>query len=92
MKKAIFRLIVLAILVGAGYGVYRYFKQGPARQSDIATAAVQRGDVVIRAFTRGELKAVRTFPLYAPNLNGTVQITQLAPMGALAKEKDLMAV
>jgi hypothetical protein len=90
MKKAIYRLIGLAILAGAGYGLYQFFKQGPERQTQTATAKVQRGDVVIRAFTRGELKAVRTYPLYAPNLNGTVQVTQLAPMGALAAEKNLI--
>jgi hypothetical protein len=90
MKKAIYRLIVLAIVVAAGWQGYKYFKGGPQRQEQIATAKVQRGDVVIRAFTRGELKSVRTFPIYAPNLNGTVQVTQLAPMGAFANEKDLI--
>ena len=56
----------------------------------MATAKVQRGDVVIRAFTRGELRAVRSVMLPAPNLNGTVQVTTLAPAGALANEKDLV--
>jgi hypothetical protein len=51
---------------------------------------VQRGEVVIRAFTRGELRAVRAIMLPAPNLNGTVQVTTLAPAGALANEKDLV--
>lgn len=90
MKKIIFRLILLAIVAGAGYGGYRYFKKGPDKTSQIATAKVLKGDVVIQAFTRGELKAVRTFSLYAPQLNGTIQVTQLAPMGALAREKDLV--
>src|ERR1019366_2682480 len=89
-KKVIFRLSGLAILVGLGYGGYRFFKQLPERQEQIATAKVQRGDVVIRAFSRGELHAVRSATLLAPNLFGTVQITQLAPMGSLAKEKDLV--
>ena len=51
---------------------------------------MQRGDVVIRAFSRGELRAARTVTLTAPNLFGTVQVTDLAPMGSLAKEKDLI--
>ncbi len=90
MKKAIFRTLGLAILLaGCWYG-YRYYKQMPARQDLIPTAKVQRGDVVIRAFSRGELRAVRTVTLTAPNLFGTVQVTDLAPMGSLAKEKDLI--
>jgi HlyD family secretion protein len=90
MKKAITRIIVLAVLVGAGYGAYRYYQQRPSKQSDVATAEVVRGDVVIRAFTRGELKAVRSASVVAPNLNGTVQVTQLAPLGSMAKENDLI--
>jgi HlyD family secretion protein len=90
MKKAIFRTLGLAILVaGCWYG-YRYYKQMPARQDLIPTTKVQRGDVVIRAFSRGEVRAVRTVTLTAPNLFGTVQVTDLAPMGSLAKEKDLI--
>jgi len=89
-KKVIFRLLGLAILVGLGYGGYRFFKQLPERQEQIATAKVQRGEVVIRAFSRGEVHAVRSATLLAPNLFGTVQITALAPVGALAREKDLV--
>ena len=89
-KKVIFRLLGLAILVGLGYGGYRFFKQLPERQEQVATAKVQRGDVVIRAFSRGELHAVRSATLLAPNLFGTVQITQLASVGSFAHEKDLV--
>ena len=89
-KKVIIRLFGLAILVGLGYGGYRFFQQLPERQEQVATAKVQRGDVVIRAFSRGELHAVRSATLLAPNLFGTVQITRLAPVGSLAHEKDLV--
>lgn len=90
MKKAIFRLFGLAILAAAGWGGYRLFKQLPERQETIPTAKVQRGDVVIRAYSRGELHAIRAQTITAPNLFGTVQVTRLAPIGALAKEKDLI--
>ena len=33
---------------------------------------------------------MRAQTLLAPNLNGTIQVTQLAPVGSLAKEKDLI--
>ena len=90
MKKAIYRLIGLAILAAAGWGGYRFLKQLPERQQQMPTTKVQRGDVVIRAFSRGELRAVRSVSLTAPNLFGTVQVTELAPMGSLAREKDLI--
>ena len=90
MKKAIYRTLVLAILVAGGWYGYRYYKQMPERQDTIPTAKVQRGDVVIRAFSRGEVRAARTVTLTAPNLFGTVQVTDLAPVGSLAKEKDLI--
>ncbi len=90
MKKVLFRLVGLAVLAGAGWGGYTFFKQLPERQEQIPTAKVQRSDVVIRAYARGELRAVRSVTLNAPNLFGTVQTTRLAPMGSLAKEKDLI--
>ena len=90
MKKAIFRTIPLLVIAGLGWYGYHYYKSRPEKGNVIATAKVQRGDVVIRAYTRGQLNAVRVYPLYAPNLNGTVQVTQLAAMGSLAKDKDLI--
>ena len=90
MKKALIRVVGLAILAGAGWGGYKFFKLLPERQEQIPTAKVQRGEVVIRAYSRGELRAVRSVTLNAPNLFGTVQVTRLAPMGSLAKEKDLI--
>jgi len=90
MKKVVFRLILLAILIGSGYGIYRFFQGLPSRQQSLPTTKVRRGDVVVRSFTRGELRAVRTAQLSAPNLFGTVQVTKLAPLGALARDKDLI--
>jgi HlyD family secretion protein len=90
MKKVIFRLIGLGILAAGGWYGYQYYKQLPASKDSVPTTKVQRGDVIIRAFTRGELHAVRSVSLTAPNLNGTVQVTALAPVGALAHEKDLI--
>src|SRR5437588_13083069 len=88
MKKVILRLVILVVLAGAGWGAYRFFKQMPERQEQVPTAKVVRGDVVIRAYSRGELRAVRTTPLYAPNLFGTVQVTDLATLGSLGRRKD----
>ena len=90
MKKIIIRLVgVLLVLAAVWYG-YRFFNQLPQRQERVATAKVRRGDVIIRAYSRGELRAVRSITLTAPNLFGTVQVTRLAPVGSFAKEKDLI--
>src|SRR5215467_9208176 len=90
MKKAIIRIVGLLIVAAAGWGGYRLVKQLPERQEQVPTTKVQRSDVVIRAYSRGELRAVRTATIAAPNLGGNVQVTAVAPSGALAHEKDLI--
>src|SRR5436190_10638724 len=90
MKKIAIRLIILAIVAGAGYWGWKLFQSMPQRQAQIATTKVRKGDVIVRTFARGELRAVRSATLVAPNLFGTVQVTQIAPLGALAKDKNLV--
>ncbi|MBI3210207.1 MAG: efflux RND transporter periplasmic adaptor subunit [Candidatus Solibacter usitatus] len=90
MKKWLFRLIILAVLGVGGWRTYNYFNTLPQRQMQVATTKVRQGDVVVRTFSRGELRAVRSVTLSAPNLFGTVQVTQVAALGALAREKDLV--
>ncbi len=90
MKRFLFRSVILLFVLGAAWGAYMVVKQLPERQQQVPTAKVLRGDVVIRAYTRGELRAVRSVTLTAPNLFGTVQVTKIAPLGALAREKDLI--
>src|SRR5690242_17905219 len=90
MKKIIFRLLIIGVIAAAGWGGYRLFQQMPQRQQQVAITKVRQGDVVVRSFTRGELRAVRSALLIAPNLFGTVQVTRLAELGSVAKEKDLI--
>jgi HlyD family secretion protein len=90
MKKIVIRLLILAVIAGAGYGAWALFQAMPQRQAQVATAQVRKGDVVVRSYARGELRAVRSVTLIAPNLFGTVQVTNIAPLGALAREKDLI--
>src|SRR5688572_514750 len=90
MKKTLIRLVVLAVVVGAGYGGYAMFQAMPQRQAQIPVTSVRQGDVVVRSFARGELRAVRSATLIAPNLFGTVQVTKLASLGSFAREKDLV--
>jgi HlyD family secretion protein len=90
MKKVIIRVLLPLVVVAAAWYGYRFFKMLPQRQEHVATTRVRKGDVVIRAYSRGELRAVRSVTLTAPNLYSTVQVTRLAAMGALAKDKDLI--
>jgi HlyD family secretion protein len=90
MKKVIIRILGPVIVLGAAWYGYRFFKLLPQRQEHVATTKVRKGDVVIRAYSRGELRAVRSVTLTAPNLYSTVQVTRLAPMGSLANEKNLI--
>jgi HlyD family secretion protein len=90
VKKAIFRTLLLAMLVGGAYAGYRALQALPERTRQIATAKVLRGDVIVRSYTRGELRAIRSVTLSAPNLFGTVQVTRIAPLGAFAREQDLV--
>lgn len=90
MRKLLVRLIILGVLVGAAWASYRLVQQLPERQDLIATTKVRQGDIVVRTFSRGELRAVRSATLTAPNLFGTVQVTKLAEIGAFAREKDLV--
>jgi len=90
VKKIILRLIGVGVLAGAAYGGYRAVQGMQTREQVIATTKVRKGDVVVRSYARGELRAMRSVTLTAPNLFGTVQVTRLAPLGSFAREKDLV--
>ena len=91
MKKWIVRLVLLTVIGGASYAGYIAFQSMPNKEVEsFATAKVKKGDVVVKSFARGELRAVRSATLTAPNLFGTVQVTRMAPLGAFAREKDLV--
>jgi len=90
LKKIIFRVLLAAIVLGGAWRGYTFIRDLSKTQQQIATTKVRRGDVVVRSFARGELRAARSAMLIAPNLFGTVQVTRLAPLGAFARAKDLI--
>src|SRR5438046_1317621 len=90
LKKIIIRTLLAVIVLGGAWKGYRFIRDLPKNQQQIATTKVRRGDVIVRSFTRGELRAARSATLIAPNLFGTVQVTRLAPLGAFARAKDLI--
>src|SRR5258708_9035833 len=90
MRKFAVRLFILALIVGAAWGSYRFMQQLPQRQQTVATTKVRQGDVVVRTFARGPLRAVRSATLTAPNLFGTVQAAKLAEIVPFLDDKDLI--
>ncbi|MBL8222184.1 MAG: efflux RND transporter periplasmic adaptor subunit, partial [Bryobacterales bacterium] len=90
MKKILFRLALLGIVGFGAYRGYVYVNSMPSRVEQLPSTRVRQGDVVVRTYSRGELRAVRSVTLTAPNLFGTVQVTKLAALGALSREKDLV--
>ena len=92
MKKLVIRLLIVGLVGVAAWGGYTVVKQIPQQKvAALPTAKVRQNDVIVRTFARGELRAVRSATLTAPNLFGTIQVTRLASLGALSKEKDLIA-
>ncbi|MFN7919596.1 MAG: efflux RND transporter periplasmic adaptor subunit [Bryobacteraceae bacterium] len=92
MKKLLFRLILVLGLGAGAYAAYTAYKKIPqTQQAAFPAAKVRQGDIIVKTFARGELRAVRSAQLTAPNLFGTVQVTKLAALGAFAREKDLIA-
>lgn len=90
LRKIIFRVLLTSILLAGAWKSYTFFRDMPKNQEQIATTKVRRGDVIVRSFARGELRAARSVTLIAPNLFGTVQVTRIAPLGGFARAKDLI--
>ncbi len=91
MPKMLIRIAVVTVIAAliAG-GAYFALQTVPGESSEFALAEVRRGDLVVRTYLRGELRAVRSLTLTAPNLGSMSQITQLAPTGSLASRGDLL--
>jgi HlyD family secretion protein len=87
MRGLIAFLLVLALLGGAGYMVARLFKP---MEVDVPTVAVRRGDLLIKTYTRGDVRAVKSAVITAPNIGGSLSITKLAPMGSFIDDSAVV--
>ena len=90
MKRIVIRLVLAVVVLACAWRGYTFLRDLPKTTRQVATVTVRRGDVVVRSFARGELRAARSATLIAPNLMGTVQVTRLAPLGSFARAKDLV--
>jgi multidrug resistance efflux pump len=62
-----------------------------ANTRQIPVATVKRGDLEVKIFTRGELRATRSATLVAPTIaGGTLKITRLLPTGTKVKAGDVV--
>ena len=90
MTKLLLRIAIVFVAGALAAGGYFVWQSLPEDDQRFALAEVQRGDLVVKTYLRGELRAVRSLTLTAPNIGTQSQITQLAPMGALATRGDLI--
>ena len=90
MKKVVARVVILVAVVGVVAAGFYLARQIPESSCDFVLTPVRRGDLVVKTHFRGELRAVRSLPLAAPNLGSVTQITKLAPSGALSSVGDLI--
>lgn len=79
----------LLMAVGAG-AVAGLQVLGKTESHDIPTARVQRGDLDLTVYTRGELRPIRSAMLVAPSVRGQLQITYLAKSGVRVQQGDLI--
>jgi len=78
-------LFSLILVGGAAAGVYRY-RQTQA-SVDLPVAPARKGDFLVIVRCRGDLKAARSAPIYAPNVPN-LRIGWLAPGGEPVKAGD----
>ena len=90
MRSNLIRLIVILVVAAAAGTAYYLVRRIPEKKQETPLIQVKRGDLVVRSYVRGELRAVRSMLVTAPNLGTPTQITQLAPAGSLAQAKDLI--
>jgi len=84
--------IVAAVLI-AGIGVTAAVRRGAQSASDdaIPSASVKRGELDLKVFTIGELKANHSITLSAPPIGGgSLQITKLLHTGTAVKKGDVV--
>lgn len=71
MRKAVIIAAMVAILGGAGYGGWRYFKKDTA-EGQFKTAAVERGDVVQTVKASGDVQPIRLVQV-GTQVNGPIR-------------------
>lgn len=87
MRTMIVFLLVAGLLAGGGYYVAKAFKP---QTVDAPTVTVQRGEFLVQTRCRGDLRAVKSGMVNAPNLGGGLVITTLAALGDSVKKDEVV--
>ena len=91
-RRAITWAVVAVVLCAVG-GVVAAVRRAtaPTVSSDVPTAVVKRGDLDMKVFVTGELKASRSEMLTAPPIGGgALELTYLVHTGVAVKKGDLV--
>jgi HlyD family secretion protein len=91
-RRAILWAVVAVVLCAAG-GVLAAVRRAaaPTVSSDVPTAVAKRGDLDMKVFVTGELKASHSEMLTAPPIGGgALQLTYLVHTGVAVKKGDLV--
>ena len=91
-RKTITWAVVAVVLCAVAAVVAAVERVGPtASGTDVPTGRVKRGDLDMKVFVTGELKASRSEMLTAPPIGGgALQITHLLHTGSAVKKGDLV--
>jgi len=79
-------VFVLIVLVGAR-ATFRQFKE---TKDEIPTVRIQRGDMELKVYSTGELRAEQSSLLMAPPVSGSLQIIRLVATGSQVKSGDVV--
>jgi HlyD family secretion protein len=91
-RKTIVWVAVVAIAL-VSIGVFAGVRQAglASPQNDVPVAEVKRGDLDLKIYTTGELRASRSMMLNAPAVaGGVLQITHLVRTGTTVKQGDIL--
>jgi len=91
-RRAITGAVVAVVLCALG-GVVAALRRAtaPTARSDVPTAIVKRGDLDMKVFVTGELKASHSEMLTAPPIGGgALELTYLVHTGVAVKKGDLV--
>jgi len=87
MRALLGFLLLIALLTGGGYLVARYFKPPVV---EVPTVNVQKGEFLVKTRSRGDLRAVKSTLVNAPNIGGSLSIITMTPMGEPVKEGQVV--
>lgn len=79
-------LVLLLVLAGGGYAAYHY---AAAKPVEVPTVAVRKGEFTLTVRARGEIRAVRSTILMAPQVPNP-KIVRLAESGKPIKKGDVV--